>query len=160
MRGYGASATAKGTIEPSARPVRYALAGHVDGVDVRRLPKQLRLPPLESRLAGDYTVAGAGSRLDASATFDASTIEGTEVRDGATGRFNNLDGTLHYGFTGHVTHADMQRWGRVLDLAVDQRRRLRRPASPGSSPWTARDRRSTRSSSTPPRSSSPRRRLP
>ena len=116
LRGYGASATAKGTIQPSDRPVRYALTGHVDGVDVRRLPKQLRLPALESRLAGDYTVTGAGSQLDASATFDASTIEGTEVRDGATGRFNNLDGTLHYGFTGHVTHADMQRWGRTLDL--------------------------------------------
>jgi len=116
VRGYGATATARGRIEPSARPVRYRLTGHMDSVDVRRLPKQLPLPALESRLAGDYTVAGAGSRLDASATFDAATIEGTEVRDGAIGRFNNLDGTLRYGFTGHVTHADVQRWGRVLEI--------------------------------------------
>ena len=59
---------------------------------------------------------GAGSRLDASATFDASTIEGTDVGAGSTGRFNNLDGVLRYGFTGHVAHADVQRWGRALDL--------------------------------------------
>jgi len=116
VRAYGASATAKGTIEPSARPVRYALAGHMDSVDVRRLPKQLPLPPLESHLAGDYMVAGAGSRLDASAMFGGVTIEGTDVAAGAVGRFTNLDGTLHYGFTGHIAGADMQRWGRVLDL--------------------------------------------
>jgi translocation and assembly module TamB len=118
VRGYGASATAQGTIEPMARPVRYALAGRVSDVDVRRLPRQLRLPALESRLAGEYMVAGAGSRLDASATFEAAAIEGTSVREGAVGRFNNVDGTLHYGFTGHVTGADVQRWGRVLEIAA------------------------------------------
>jgi autotransporter translocation and assembly factor TamB len=116
VQGYGASATAAGTIEPTARPVRYALKGRMDGVDVRRLPRQLNLPALESRIAGDYTVAGAGSRLDASATFAPSTVEGTEVGNGSTGRFANLDGVLRYGFSGHVAHADVQRWGRVLDV--------------------------------------------
>ena len=116
VAGYGARATARGTIEPTAKPVRYTLAGHMDGVDVRRVPAQLNLPKLESRITGDYKVAGAGSRLDASATFGASTIEGTEVGAGSTGRFANLDGVLRYGFTGHVAHADVQRWGRVLNL--------------------------------------------
>jgi autotransporter translocation and assembly factor TamB len=118
VRGYGARATAKGTIEPSAKPVRYALSGHIDGVDVRRLPPQLNLPQLESRVSGDYTVTGAGSRLDASATFGDSTVEGTAVRAGSTGRFSNLEGVLRYGFDGHVTHADVQRWGQVLDIAA------------------------------------------
>jgi autotransporter translocation and assembly factor TamB len=116
VRGYGASATASGTIEPSARPVRYALKGRLDGVDIRRMPRQLPLPLLESRLAGTYAVKGAGARLEASATFDASTIEDTAVASGATGRFSNLDGTMRYGFNGHVTGADVQRWGRALDI--------------------------------------------
>jgi autotransporter translocation and assembly factor TamB len=118
VQGYGAKATAAGTIEPSAKPVRYALKGHMDGVNVRQLPSQLNLPGLESTISGDYTVTGAGSRLDASATFGASTVEGTDVAAGSTGRFANLDGVLRYGFTGHVAHADVQRWGRALELDV------------------------------------------
>jgi len=116
VQGYGAKATAAGTIEPSAKPVRYTLKGRLDGVDVRRLPRQLNLPMLDSRIAGTYAVTGAGTRLDASATFDASTVEGTGVGAGSTGRFSNLDGTLRYGFSGHVDKADVQRWGRTLDL--------------------------------------------
>ena len=116
VQGYGARATANGTIEPTAKPVRYALKGHMDGVDVRRVPSQLKLPLLESRISGDYVVAGAGSRLDASATFAPSSIEGTDVGAGSTGRFANLDGVMRYGFNGHVAHADVQRWGRALDL--------------------------------------------
>jgi translocation and assembly module TamB len=116
VQGYGARATAKGTIEPTAKPVRYALTGHVDGADVRRLPRQLNLPLLESRISGNYSVTGAGSRLDASATFDPSSIEGTDVAQGSSGRFANLDGVLRYGFNGHVAHADVQRWGRALNI--------------------------------------------
>ena len=118
VSGYGARATADGTIEPTAKPVRYALKGHIDGVDVRRLPAQLKLPRLESRISGDYVVTGAGARLDSSATFAASTIEGTDVGAGSTGRFSNLDGVLRYGFSGHIAGANVQRWGRVLDLAA------------------------------------------
>jgi autotransporter translocation and assembly factor TamB len=118
VHGYGARATAKGTIEPTARPVRYALQGHVEDADVRRLPAQLRLPRIESRIAGDYTVKGEGPRLDASAVFAPSTVEGTDVADGSTGRFSNLDGVMRYGFDGHVAHADVQRWGRVLEIAA------------------------------------------
>ncbi|HEV8398175.1 MAG TPA: translocation/assembly module TamB domain-containing protein [Vicinamibacterales bacterium] len=120
VQGYAARATAKGTIEPTAKPVRYALAGRLDGVDVRRLPPQLNLPRLESRISGTYAVSGAGSRLDASAIFDASTVEGTGVGAGSTGRFSNLDNVLRYGFSGHVDKADVQRWGRALDVQAIQ----------------------------------------
>jgi hypothetical protein len=78
----------------------------------------LPLPPLESRISGNYTVTGAGSQIEASATFDDSSVEGTDVTAGSTGRFSNLDGVLRYGFNGHVAHADVQRWGRALDLDV------------------------------------------
>jgi hypothetical protein len=116
VQGYGTRATASGTIEPTATPVRYTLKGHIDGVDVRRLPPQLNLPPLESRITGDYAVTGSGARLDASATFAASTIEGTNVGAGSTGRFANLDGVLRYGFEGQVAGANVQRWGQALDI--------------------------------------------
>jgi autotransporter translocation and assembly factor TamB len=118
VQGYGARATATGTIEPSSKPVRYALSGRIDGIDVRQIPPQLNLPKLESRISGTYTVKGEGARLDASAVFDASTVEGTGVGAGSTGRFANLDGTMRYGFEGHVENADVQRWGRALDIAA------------------------------------------
>ena len=118
VQGYGARATATGTIEPSSKPVRYALSGRIDGVDMRRIPPQLNLPKLESRISGAYTVHGEGARLDASAVFDASTVEGTGVGAGSTGRFANVDGTMRYGFDGHLDDADVQRWGRAVDIAA------------------------------------------
>lgn len=113
---YGARGTAEGTIVPVGGPVRYALRGHLSGVDLRRLPPQLPIPALESTIAGEYVVEGAGSRLEASATFDPSVVEGIRVGDASTGRFSNRDGVSRYGFAGHVADADIQRLGRALDL--------------------------------------------
>jgi len=113
---YGATATAAGTIVPVGGPVKYALRGRLSGVDLRRMPPQLPLPLLDSLIAGQYTVAGTGSQLDASATFDASAVEGVAVGAGSTGRFDNRDGGIRYGFAGHIAEADLQRLGRALDL--------------------------------------------
>jgi autotransporter translocation and assembly factor TamB len=113
---YGARGTAAGTIVPVGSPVRYDLRGRLTNVDVRRMPEQLPLPPLESNIAGEYVVSGAGSRLDASATFDESTIEGTAVSAGSSGHFANRDGVTRYGFYGRIAGADIQRFGTVLEL--------------------------------------------
>ena len=115
-RAYGANATARGTIAPMARPVRYQLAGHLSDADMRRMPRQLPLPRLESDLAGDYEVTGAGTRLNASMTFDPSTVEATGIGRGSHGRFSNLDETIRYGFDGRVDHANVERWGQALDI--------------------------------------------
>jgi autotransporter translocation and assembly factor TamB len=118
VQAYGARATTSGTIVPADGPVRYDLRGAMAGVDVRRLPRQIPVPKLETQLAGQYVVSGSGARIDASATFEASVVEGAAIGSGSTGRFNNQDQTLRYGFTGHVAHADIQRFGRVLDVAA------------------------------------------
>jgi autotransporter translocation and assembly factor TamB len=113
---YGARGTATGIIVPGRGPVTYDLRGRLAGVDLRLMPPQLPLPDLDTRIAGQYVVSGAGSRLDASATFDDSTVEGAAVGPGSTGRFANRDGVARYGFSGHVAGADIQRFGHALDL--------------------------------------------
>jgi autotransporter translocation and assembly factor TamB len=118
---YGAAATARGTISPTARPVRYQLAGHVADVDMRRLPRQLPLPRLQSDLAGNYKVSGTGTRLDASMVFDPSTVEGTNIGPASVGRFANTGGETRYGFDGRVDHANVEGWGNVLDIEALKR---------------------------------------
>jgi len=115
-RAYGSDATARGTIAPIARPVRYELAGHLTGADLRRMPRQLPLPRLESDLAGEYEVTGAGTRLNASMVFDPSTVEGTGIGRGSRGRFSNIDETIRYGFDGRLDHANVEHWGHALDI--------------------------------------------
>ncbi len=118
---YGATATTRGTISPSARPVRYQLAGQLTNADLRRMPRQLPLPRLESDLAGTYDVKGAGTRLDASMVFDPSTVEGTGIGRGSRGRFSNVDEVIRYGFDGRVDHANVEHWGQVLEIESLQR---------------------------------------
>ncbi len=101
----------------------YDLRGRLANVDVRRMSDQLPLPPLETNIAGQHTVSGAGSRLDASATFDDSTVEGTAVGAGSTGRFANRDGAMRYGFRAHRRRRHPA-LGQGAGPAVDQHRRL------------------------------------
>ena len=118
---YGATATARGTISPMARPVRYQLAGQLTNADLRRMPRQLPLPRLDSDLAGSYNVTGAGTRIDASMVFDPSTVEGTGIGRGSRGRFSNVDEVIRYGFDGRVDHANVEHWGQVLEIESLQR---------------------------------------
>ena len=116
---YGGSATTKGTI---ARPgegqkeVSIDLAGRVRGVDLRHLPRSLKVPALATALNGSYHAQGPLSALQADATLDASDVEGASVADGMVGRFARTPSGFTFGASGTVAGLDLQRLGRALDV--------------------------------------------
>ena len=55
------AATANGTGRVAAgetRPLAFDLRGRARGLDLRRLPRDLKVPPVESTITADYHVAG------------------------------------------------------------------------------------------------------
>ena len=58
---YGAAATARGrvTIPSGSRPLAYDLRGDVRNVDLRRLPRSLKVPPAETNVNAAYHVVGS-----------------------------------------------------------------------------------------------------
>ena len=122
-RAYGATARVNGTLGPGHPGVAYNLRGHVRNVDLRALPVQLRIPRLESRVAGTYTAVGVGTRLDGTLAFDASVIEGAQIDAGSRGRINLSDPVPQYGFDGRVADLDLRRIGRTMEIQfLDQDR--------------------------------------
>jgi translocation and assembly module TamB len=101
--------------------VAYKLSGRVRNVDLRRLPPQLRIPKLESRVAGTYTATGVGSRIDGTLAFDASVIEGMRIDAGSRGRVSFSAPVPAYGFDGRVADVDLRRIGRAMNIrGLDQ----------------------------------------
>lgn len=120
---YGGQATARGTIDrpgPARREVALALAGRVQGVDLRRLPPHLRVPGLETSLSGAYTVDGPLSTLHATGTLDTSTVEGATLAEGLVATFDRQPGGYRFDASGDVTGLELQRLGRALDVEAMQ----------------------------------------
>ena len=116
-RAYGADATARGTIAPTARPVRYQLAGHLTDADMRLMPRQLPLPRLESDLAGELRGHRRGHAARARRWCSTPRrSKRTGIGRGSRGRFSNLDETIRYGFDGRLDHANVEHWGQALDI--------------------------------------------
>ena len=116
---YGGRATTKGTIARAGQgqaELALDLAGRVNGVDLRRLPASLRVPALDTRLAGSYAVKGPLSSLTAEATLDESTVEGATVSDGTVGRFARRPGGFTFSATGSVAGLDLRRLGTALEV--------------------------------------------
>jgi autotransporter translocation and assembly factor TamB len=115
LRAYGASGSADGTIDFRG-PVSYALEGRLQDVDLRRLPRRFRIPPLEGRLAGRYNARGVRGRVQASMQFESSVLEGATIAAGSEGRLDLRNATPAWGFTGGVAALDVARLGRALGV--------------------------------------------
>ena len=118
---YGAAATASGTVEPGVRgPKGTGLAlnlhGSVAGLDLRRLPATLRVPPFDSRLTFDYQVNGVGTALNGEARLKRSMLGGAELADQTVGTFSSAGPSVQYSAEGGIANLDIQRYGRVLDI--------------------------------------------
>lgn len=118
-RAYGAPATTKGTIRraPSGRDgVVLDLAGRIAGLDLRRVPRHLRVPALESAIAGTYAVRGSLDDVRVDTTLASSTIEGASIADGATAQFARTPDGFTFGAAGVIAGLDVQRLGAALDV--------------------------------------------
>jgi TamB, inner membrane protein subunit of TAM complex len=124
-RGYGAASSVRGVIvQPTrGRALALDLRGGASGVDLRRLPKNLRVPALATDLAADWhLVMEAGSlrpgtgRLNADAVLGPSVIEGASFASGTTASLIMEGERLEYAAKGAVTDLDLQRFGRALEV--------------------------------------------
>jgi hypothetical protein len=134
---YGATATSAGHVElpdPAAKnaktqPIGFDMHGQLRNVDLRRLPRDLKIPATATNVGADYHVAGTlvsgakASQVDvkADATFVRSTLAGATIAEGSkvgvvVGGVNGQD--IGYSADATVSNLDLQRVGRELKVAA------------------------------------------
>jgi autotransporter translocation and assembly factor TamB len=117
--GYGGAATIRATWQLSSnrrQPPGFDGAGTFRNVSLPRLPPGLKLPPLESRLAGKYQVHQDAGGWRANVVLDASTVEGASIAAGTTGSLDQRPGVTTYTADGDLDGLDLNRLARPLDL--------------------------------------------
>jgi translocation-and-assembly-module (TAM) inner membrane subunit TamB-like protein len=105
---YGATFTAATRWERESRAL--AARGRFAGLDLRRLPRTLNVPRMESVLAGAYDAVIAPRTWRADVLLDPSVVEGARIGEGATGRVDTSVPGIAYAFKGTVTDIDPDRF--------------------------------------------------
>ncbi|HEY7171981.1 MAG TPA: translocation/assembly module TamB domain-containing protein [Vicinamibacterales bacterium] len=122
---YGASATANGsvTVPPGKEPLAFDLRGTARHLDLRNLPRDLKVPPADTDVNADYHVAGsmpigskAGPDLKADAAFIDSTVAGARIENGSRVSVDMRGKALSYDVDATVGGADLQRIGETFNL--------------------------------------------
>ncbi len=119
VSGYGAQASVHGVWRwaERARPTSFVGHGTFASVDVRRLPPMLKLPPLESNVAGKFDTEVDGLGWRAHATL--SPAESSKAPRSARARRPDIqvyDGVMSYTATGTADHVDLERFGRAVPV--------------------------------------------
>jgi hypothetical protein len=131
---YGTSVTTAGRVTlpekgAGSRPLTFDLRGQVRGLDLRRLPAALGVPPASTRVAAAYRaagtvpVAGTAKNLRAEARFLPSTIAGTSIANGSTVGVSIQGEAVRYDADVTLSGLDVHRLGREFRLPAlaDQR---------------------------------------
>jgi autotransporter translocation and assembly factor TamB len=121
---YGASATANGqvTIPAGDDPLAFDLRGHARDLDLRKLPVSLNVPRVQTNVAADYQAAGtipesaAGRRIDAEATFAASTVPGARIAHGSRVSVSMRGEELAYRADATVRDVNLQTIGEAFSI--------------------------------------------
>jgi autotransporter translocation and assembly factor TamB len=125
--GYGSRATTAGTVETGltgpdgASIMRVNLHGEVAGLDLRNLrtlPIEARIPPIDSRLNFTYRVSGTPTSMVGDARLARSTLLGATLAEGSEGSFSKAGESIAYEATGQVEGLDLTRVGKVFDMPV------------------------------------------
>ena len=114
---YGGRATFAGTIVPSS-PLRLDLAGEAAHLDLRNLPRSLKVPPASSDLNVAYHLAGSTTHLTADATFRPSTLAGASIAEGGTAGVSVAGRDIAYRADATVRDLDIQKIGRAFGITA------------------------------------------
>ncbi|HEV8347622.1 MAG TPA: translocation/assembly module TamB domain-containing protein, partial [Vicinamibacterales bacterium] len=127
---YGANATAAGRVvlpDPAknakAQPIEFDLRGVARRVDLRRLPRDLKIPPADTNVNAAYHVAGTPANLKGDLRFEPSAIAGAQIAGGSTASFSVNGKEIGYAADATVANLDLQRIGKEFDvpaLATDR----------------------------------------
>ena len=108
---YGGRATFAGTIVPGT-PLRLDLRGEATHLDLRNLPRALKVPAVPSDLNVAYRLAGSVNDLTADATFRPSELAGASIAGGGTAGVTLQGKEIAYRADATVRDLDIQRIGR------------------------------------------------
>jgi len=100
-------------------PYRYRFTGRADGVDLRRVPRDVPVPHVESTLALDFDVRGqfAPGRFAGEAVLDRSEFLGAQLGAGAVGSLGASTRPVRYSGDGDIAGVSIRRFGEALDVA-------------------------------------------
>ncbi|MCU1383365.1 MAG: putative protein involved in outer rane biosis [Acidobacteria bacterium] len=125
---YGAAATVAGDVTlpdfaTKDRTVAYDVHGQARGLDLRQLPRALKVPPAATDVNADYHAKGRSANLTADLRFQPSTVAGARIVAGSTAGVT-LDGSdVAYRADATVADLDLQKMGeqfRVPALANER----------------------------------------
>ncbi|HKB12464.1 MAG TPA: translocation/assembly module TamB domain-containing protein [Vicinamibacterales bacterium] len=130
---YGASATAAGKAtlpdfadkRAKAQTIPFDVSGQLRHVDLRKMPRDLKIPAAESNVSADYHVSGSVTtgkqttqQIKGDLKFLPSTMAGAAIAGGSTAGFT-IDGkAIGYSADATVQHLDLERIGREFNVAA------------------------------------------
>jgi translocation and assembly module TamB len=125
---YGAGATVAGTVtlpdlNTKDRTVAYDVHGQARHLDLRRLPRELKVPPAATDVSASYRAKGQNANLSADLRFEPSTVAGARIAGGSTAGVTLNGRDVSYRADASVANLDLQQAGeqfRVPALANDR----------------------------------------
>jgi len=116
---YGAAVTTQDATIGIDAPFPFRFRGRTAGIDLRRVPKTVPVPHVESLLTFDYDVSGrfAEPFIVGRATFAPSEFLGARIGTGTTGTIDTRQKPVHYSGEGDVNEINMRRFGEGLEVA-------------------------------------------
>src|SRR5581483_7556570 len=116
---YGGHVTLADSTIALDDPFAFRFRGSTSDVDLRRLPKAVPVPHVESRLAFDYDVVGRFSKpfIAGRAQFAASDFLGATIGAGTVGTIDTQQSPIKYSGEGELSGIELRRWGEGLDVA-------------------------------------------
>jgi len=99
-------------------PFPFRFQGTATGVDLRRLPKTIPVPHVESVLALDYDTTGQfrDPFIAGRATFGRSEFLGAAIAAGTTGSIDTSQQPVHFAGEGDIDSLSIRRFGEGLDV--------------------------------------------
>jgi autotransporter translocation and assembly factor TamB len=128
---YGASATAVGKAtlpdftdkNAKAQTIPFDVTGQLRHVDLRNMPRDLKIPAADSNVSGDYHVAGSVTtgrnptqNITGDVKFLPSTLAGATIAGGSTAGFTMNGKAIGYSADATVQNLDLQRVGRDFNV--------------------------------------------
>jgi uncharacterized protein involved in outer membrane biogenesis len=132
---YGAAATFAGTVTlpdttkgTAAQPIDFDVRGLARHVDLRKLPRNLNVPPAATSVNAGYHVSGsvtpgATARVNGDLRFEPSSVAGAEIAAGSLAGFSVNGEAIGYSTDATVSNLDLQRLGQEFNvpaLATDR----------------------------------------
>jgi autotransporter translocation and assembly factor TamB len=114
---YGGRASVAGTVVPGT-PLQLDLRGEAAHLDLRNLPRALKIPAVPSDLTVAYRLAGSVNNLTADATFRPSQLAGASIAGGGTAGVTLKGKNIAYRADATVRDLDIQRIGRAFRIAA------------------------------------------